>query len=77
MNKDRRKQLEEIAEQIGALKDRLEDLRATEQASFDNMPEGFQQAENGQKMEAAVATIEEVIDSLESASGDLQELVSE
>lgn len=77
MNKARRKQIEEIAEQIGALKDRLEELRDAEQESFDNMPEALQQAENGQKMEAAVTTIEEVIDSLESASGDLQELVSE
>lgn len=59
MNKKRRKQIQEIAEQISALKDRLEELCDAEQESFDNMPEGLQQAENGQKMEAAVATIED------------------
>lgn len=77
MNKKRRKQIDDIAGQLGVLKDRLEELRDAEQESFDNMPEGFQQAESGQKMEAAVAIIEGVIDSLENASGDLHELISE
>lgn len=50
MNKERRKQIEEIAGQIGALKDRLEELRDTEQESFDNMPEGLQQVEQTQRV---------------------------
>lgn len=50
MNKERRKQIAEIAEQIGALKDRLEELRDAEQESFDNMPEGLLRVLIGQTM---------------------------
>ncbi len=50
MNKERRKQLNEIAEQIGSLKDQLESLRDEEQDYYDNMPESFQGGEKAEKM---------------------------
>ncbi|HFL2835938.1 TPA: hypothetical protein ACGWV8_002566 [Pseudomonas aeruginosa] len=53
MNKARRKQLAEIAEQLQELRDRIEQLQEEEQEGFDNLPEGLQQGERGQVMEQA------------------------
>lgn len=59
MNAQRRKQIAEAVALIGAAQTLLEIVRDEEQDAFDNMPEGLQGGERGQKMEAAVSAIEE------------------
>ena len=49
MNKQRRKQIYELAEKIRELKDEVETLRDEEQDYYDNMPESFQGGEKGDK----------------------------
>jgi predicted nuclease with TOPRIM domain len=84
MNKDRRNSLNRIRTAIEALKgtiefdelvealtearDDIEEQKDAEQEYFDNMPEGFQ---NGEKGERAT----EAIDYLETAHGILDELI--
>ena len=64
MNKQRRKKLRELADQLSAIKEELESVKDDEQAAFDNLPDGLQQAEKGQAMEAAAAIIDGAIDDL-------------
>ena len=41
MNKQRRKVLEEIIEEMDALLTKLEDVKTEEEEAYDNMPESF------------------------------------
>jgi len=67
MNDARRKTLKEIVTRIEAVKELLDSIRDDissvqdeEQESYDNMPEGLQQADRGERML-------EVVDNLECA----------
>lgn len=63
-------QLEEIKGSIDAIKDEVSSLQSEEQDKFDNLTEGLQQAESGQKIEAAANALQECdgsFDEVESA----------
>lgn len=77
MNKDRRKEIQEVADRIGELatlrdelKDAIESIRDEEQDYFDNMPESFQYADRGLKAQEAVDALNEAIDLLDSIDTD-------
>ncbi len=69
MNDDRRKRIDEAMEHISAAREILDTVIAEEQEAFDNLPEGLQSSERGQKME-------ETADSLYSAHSDLEDIES-
>jgi hypothetical protein len=52
----------------------MEAIRDEEQESFDNLSEGLQQSENGQKMEEAANSLDEWITSVEEIENGLGEL---
>lgn len=60
MNIKQRARLEEV---VGI----LEEIKEEEKAKFDNLPEGLQQAEQGQKIESAGDNLEEAIGHVQSA----------
>lgn len=66
MNKQRRKEIEEITAQMQDLRDRLEAVMDEEQDSYDNLPESFRNGERGEAMYDA-------IDNLSSALGSIDE----
>ncbi len=91
MNKARRTQVEK---ELAAVRDamdamrialqNLQDLAAEEQDCFDNMPEGLQASENGQRIEeiaqsfeSANSTFESAIDEVESALEEISEAVNQ
>lgn len=68
------KQLEGLTEKFEELKSEVEDvvteieyLRDEEEEAYDNLPEGIQNGERGERMQ-------EVIDSLDSATGQLEDV---
>lgn len=76
MNKARRKGLDTISEGIENLKGELDMLMEEEQEYLDNMPESLQSGERYEvaeeaisNMESAISGLDEVIDSIASASG--------
>lgn len=78
MNAAQRKELAEINEKLSelmaeaeALKSRVEDIAATERDKFDNMPEGLQESERGQKIGEAADSLDEVVDYLSTMIYDL------
>jgi hypothetical protein len=91
MNKQRRTKIEAevLAAQtaIEALRfalRNLQDLATEEQDCFDNMPEGLQASENGQRieqiaeaLESANSTFESSIDDVESALDEITEAVNQ
>lgn len=75
MNKIRRKELDNLVEQLVSIREILDNLKDDEQDYMDNMPENLQSSERYEKaenavsdMELALDSIDEVISYIESAS---------
>jgi len=74
MNKNDRKQIDEWIDKLEEIKSGIEDMQENEQEKFDNLPEGIQDSERGERMcnaidylEYAASAIEEATDNLNSA----------
>lgn len=74
MNKERRKAIEEIIEQLGTLKDQLESISEEEQQAFDNLPEPFQYSERGDAMMEVVSDMEDATSSIDDVMSILQDI---
>lgn len=59
MNKQRRKDLLDVAESLQEALDRLSEVRDEEQEAFDNMPESLQYGSRGDAMQEAIDTMDE------------------
>jgi len=73
MNKERRKQVSEIADRIKTLKtmaaeikEAIECIRDDEQEYFDNMPESLQGGEKGDAAQEFISACDEVSSALDS-----------
>lgn len=62
MNNTRRKEISKLLEEIEQSTRLLRELGEEEQRGFDNLPEGIQESENGQKMEETVEEINRICD---------------
>ena len=83
MNKERRKALSKLANELRSnlddieeIRSALETLRDEEQEYFDAMPESFQSGEKGAAAETAIGAIEEAIQYAEDAVNNLSEAAS-
>ncbi len=73
MNNQRRKEIEAVLNELADLRYRIETIQSEEQDAYDNMPEGLQQSELGQKAEETCSRLDDAItafDDLESALND-------
>ena len=59
MNKDRRKRLEDLSEQIDIIKNELEEIRDEEQEARDNLPDNLQESSKAERMDEIIQAIEE------------------
>lgn len=76
MNMTRRNEIKSIAEELGALKERIEAVAQDEQDAYDNLPEGIQDSERGQNMEQAISDLEDAASNIEEAVDSLQDIAS-
>ena len=73
MNKNRRKAIAEVRDILESATSNLEVIRDEEQESFDNLPEGIQESERGEKMSECIEYLEEAIENLGEAIDNLDE----
>lgn len=66
MNRERRKNLQSIVDQLEELKGSLEDFMAEEEEYRDNIPENMQQSERYEIADAACDNLNDGVYSLES-----------
>ena len=76
MNKQRRAELTEIAEELADIKDRLEAVKDAEQEYLDNMPENLQGSEKHDLAETNVATLDAACDALEEVYNSVDEVIN-
>ena len=71
MNKKRREEISDIIEQLEGLMSEVESLKDEESGAYENLPEGIQLSEMGEKIsEAAAGCFEELIGYLVAAKGE-------
>lgn len=75
MNKERRKELNRAHQMVSEANSIVKSVCDDEQDAFDNMPEGLQQGERGEKMEENVQLLDEAVDTLENVFSDLSEMM--
>lgn len=75
MNKQRRKAISEIIEQMEDLALRLEELQSDEQEAFDALPDSFRDGEKGDNMQSNISDIEETANEIRYGIDRLQEAV--
>lgn len=68
MNKQRRKEIEKISDQLMELQAALTDLRGEEEEAYENLPESIQYSERGDAMQ-------EAMDAMDNADGSIQEAI--
>ena len=76
MNKNRRKEIESIIEELENLGSRIEAVKEEEDSAFDNMPESLQYSEKGELMEQNVEDLDEAFNSLSEVVEKLQEILT-
>lgn len=65
MNRIRRKELQDILDQMAQLRDRLESVMDEEQEAYDNLPESIQDGEQGERMSNAIDCMDTALSSME------------
>lgn len=75
MNKNRRKMIRKIVEQLGGLKEELDSVKDEEQDALDSMPENLQESERGEEMQMAIDVMEDACGDLESIVYNLEEML--
>ncbi len=72
MNKIRRKNLEQLIEQLEVVRSTLDDLKGEEEECLLNLPENLMGSDRYQSMDDAVDALDEALDEIENAIGDIQ-----
>ena len=75
MNKERRKELEKVIEQLQALSEQLDILSEEESEALENLPESLQSSERGEKMEDDAGTIDNAAVGIMTIAIDIQEVI--
>lgn len=73
MNKERRKALAQVADELRNLESKIEELMNEEQDYYDNMPEGLQGSEKGEKSQAAIDAMESALSTVGEALCSIEE----
>lgn len=77
MNKARKEEIARIVLQLGVLRDELELVMGEEQEALDNIPEGIQTSERGERMEENVDAIEEAANHIVEGIDILEDMLDE
>lgn len=75
MNKERRKRLREVIQQITEAKYTVEEVKDDEEMAFDSLPESIQLSEKGDQMQENVTALDEVILNLEDVIGSIEDVL--
>lgn len=76
MNNPRRKELRKALELLAEARCIIEAMQEEEQECFDNMPEGLQESEQGEKIEENAERLEELMNCLEEQEDELDDIIN-
>lgn len=73
MNKNDRKQVAEWSDKLDKIKSEIEAMKEEQGERFDNLPEGIQESERGDRILDAIENLGYSVDSIEEAIDSLNE----
>lgn len=73
MNKDTRKHIDDLLEQLEIIKGEIEEIRDEEQEKFDNLNEYLQNSEKGEAFTTAIDNLDSAVGSIEDVTSYLEE----
>lgn len=76
MNKPQRKELERASALLAEAKEIIEFIAGEERDKYDNLPEGFQMGDSGQKLEQAADDLDSLEDDIDTAINTLDEIIN-
>lgn len=77
MNARDRKEIEKYIEQLNGIANAIRDMSESEQDKYDNLSEGLQGSEMGERLSYNADTLEMIADEIDSQSEELEELINE
>ncbi len=75
MNKDRRKRIQGIIDQLTDLETEIEEIQDEEQEAYDNFPESLQEGEKGERMSDAIDSLDHAFCSIGDAISYLDDAI--
>ena len=75
MNRERRKALQAIVDQLETLQMQLEEIQTEEEAYRDNIPENLQSGERYERTEEICESLSDAVSSLEDATSSIEEAI--
>lgn len=72
MNKERRNKLAQASDLIAQSIAIIEEVRDEEQEAFDNMPEGLQSGERGDRAQEVISNLDQLIDELQATESTFE-----
>ena len=74
MNRQRRKKMEQAFYKISEAMDILDEVKAEEYESLENLPDNFRNGDRGEEMQTYIEMIEETSDYLDDARSVLEQI---
>ena len=74
MNKERRNKINDMIKSLDIIINDLGDVLSEEEMVFDNMPENLQNSMRGEESEEAIEIMNDVLESLQNAYDNLNEI---
>lgn len=74
MNRQRRKEIRDIANQLEMLMARIEAVKEEEEEAFENLPESIQYSERGEQMEECAMSLDEAVNDIDLIKDTLLEI---
>lgn len=74
MNKQKRKRLEKAFDLITQAEEILEEVKADEEDSYDNLPDNFRDGEKGEEMQNYIEMIDEAIGYMQDANSVIEQI---
>lgn len=75
MNKERRKQIEEVISKLEDIRDEIEEISMDEMGAFDALPESLQDGERGQQIYDNANDIEYQSSMVDDVISELQDII--
>jgi len=75
MNKQRRRAILSVIDQLGNISQEVNDIQCEEQEYYNNMPESLQSSEVGERAEEVSGILEEITDSIGELVEQLKECI--
>ena len=75
MNKQRRKELGKLIDQLEEVKSKIETIKDEEESAYDNMPESLQDGDSGQRMQDAIDALDYAIGGFDDIIDNIHEAI--